>query len=82
MSPQRLPLSARKFNTVISDVAQTGNSGSGVFDAEKKCLLGIMSRKISDYRTDRSTGKRELYDIAKYFVPASVIGQFIPAELP
>jgi hypothetical protein len=82
MSPQRLPLSARKFDTVISDVAQTGNSGSGVFDAEKKCLLGIMSRKISDYRTNRSTGKRELYDIAKYFVPASVIGQFIPAELP
>jgi hypothetical protein len=41
-----------------------------------------MSRKISEYRTDRRTGKRELYDIAKYFVPASVIAQFIPAELP
>ena len=81
MSPQRLPLSVRKFDTVISDVAETGNSGSGVFDAEKKCLLGIMSRKISEYRTDRSTGKRELYDMAKYFVPASVIAQFIPAEL-
>jgi Trypsin-like peptidase domain len=80
MSPQRLPLNTRKFNTVISDVAQTGNSGSGVFDAEKKCLLGIMSRKISEYRT-LSTGKRELYDIAKYFVPASVIAQFIPDEL-
>src|SRR5450759_581393 len=81
LSPQRLPVSARKFNTVISDVALTGNSGSGVFDAEKKCLLGIMSRKISEYRTRGSTGKRELYDIAKYFVPASVIAQFIPAEL-
>jgi len=81
MSPQRLPLSARKFDTVISDVAQTGNSGSGVFDAGKKCLLGIMSRKISEYRTNRSTGKPEFYDIAKYFVPASVIAQFIPAEL-
>src|ERR1700733_12369102 len=81
LSPQRLPLDARKFDTVISDVALTGNSGSGVFDAEKKCLLGIMSRKISEYRTRRSTGKRELYDIAKYFVPASVIAQFIPAEL-
>jgi hypothetical protein len=81
LSPQRLPVSARKFNTVISDVALTGNSGSGVFDAEKKCLLGIMSRKISEYRKSRSTGKRELYDIAKYFVPASVIAQFIPAEL-
>jgi hypothetical protein len=81
MSPQRLPLAARKFDTVISDVAQTGNSGSGVFDAEKKCLLGIMSRKISDYRTNTRTGKRELYDVAKYFVPASVIAQFLPAEL-
>jgi hypothetical protein len=81
LSPQRLPLGARKFNTVIEDVALTGNSGSGVFDAEKKCLLGIMSRKISEYRTDKGTGKRELYDIAKYFVPASVIAQFIPAAL-
>jgi hypothetical protein len=81
LSPQQLPLSARKFDTVISDVALTGNSGSGVFDAEKKCLLGIMSRKISEYRMRRGTGKRELYDIAKYFVPASVITEFIPAEL-
>ena len=81
MSPQRLPLNVRKFDTVISDVAETGNSGSGVFDAERKCLLGIMSRKISEYRTDKSTGRRVLYDIAKYFVPASVIAQFIPPEL-
>ena len=81
LSPQRLPVNARMFNTVIGDVALTGNSGSGVFDAEKKCLLGIMSRKISEYRTSKNTGKRELDDIAKYFVPASVIAQFIPAEL-
>jgi hypothetical protein len=80
MSPQRLPLSARKFDTVISDVALTGNSGSGVFDAEKKCLLGIMSRKISEYRMSKVTGKINLYDVAKYFVPASVIAKFIPAE--
>jgi hypothetical protein len=32
---------------VIKDVATTGNSGSGVFDLGQKCLLGIMSRKIS-----------------------------------
>jgi hypothetical protein len=81
LSPQRLPASTRKFNTVIADVAATGNSGSGVFDAERKCLLGIMSRKISEYRTYRDTGKRELHDIAKYFVPASAISQFIPPEL-
>src|SRR6266545_491828 len=47
MSPQLLPRDVRwKFSTVISDVATTGNSGSGVFDAGRKCLLGIMSRKI------------------------------------
>jgi hypothetical protein len=81
LAPQRLPASTRRFNTVIADVASTGNSGSGVFDAERKCLLGIMSRKISEYRTDKDTGKRELHDIAKYFVPASVISQFISPEL-
>jgi Trypsin-like peptidase domain len=81
LSPKRLPENARKFNTVIADVAQTGNSGSGVFDAGKKCLLGIMSRKISEYRTARGTGQRELHDVAKYFVPASEIAQFIPTEL-
>jgi hypothetical protein len=47
MSPQLLPPAVQtKFATVISDVATTGNSGSGVFDAGQKCLLGIMSRKI------------------------------------
>jgi hypothetical protein len=81
LSPQRLPLSVRKFNTVISDVAQTGNSGSGVFDADKKCLLGIMSRKISEYPVQKGPGKNQLHDIAKYFVPSSIIVQFLPEEL-
>jgi hypothetical protein len=80
LSPKFLPISARRFDTVIRDVAQTGNSGSGVFDANKKCLLGIMSRKISQPMIRRETGKTELVDIAKYFVPASVIAAFIPAE--
>jgi hypothetical protein len=80
LSPQQLPPSTRKFSTVIADVPSTGASGSGVFDAEKKCLLGIVSRKISGYRTDKSTGKRVSYDIAKYFVPASVLAGFIPTE--
>jgi hypothetical protein len=80
ISPKLLPLNARKFDTVIRDVAATGNSGSGVFDADKKCLLGIMSRKISLQRTQKDTGKKETVDIAKYFVPASVIANFIPVE--
>ncbi|WP_426442363.1 S1 family peptidase [Bradyrhizobium genosp. P] len=81
LSPQQLPPNVRKFDTVISDVARTGNSGSGVFDAVKKCLLGIMSRKISQYQIDKTTGKPEVHDIAKYFVPASTIAKFVPPEL-
>jgi hypothetical protein len=76
VSPALLPFNVRlRFSTVISDVASTGNSGSGVFDANNKCLLGIMSRKI--FNKSDSGGEQ---DIAKYFVPASVIRSFIPTE--
>jgi hypothetical protein len=71
MSPAFLAPSTRlRFSTVISDVAATTNSGSGVFDAGQKCLLGIVSQKIS----------RNQQDIAKYFVPAPAIRAFIPTE--
>jgi hypothetical protein len=77
MLPALLPPQFQKrFSTVISDVATTGNSGSGVFDAGQKCLLGIMSRKI----VVRANAESEPKDIAKYFVPASTIAKFIPAE--
>ena len=80
ISPQLLPLNVRtKFPTVIRDVATTGNSGSGVFDAGTKCLLGIMSKKIF-VRASNSDGESEEKDIAKYFVPASTIRAFIPTE--
>jgi hypothetical protein len=77
-SPDKLPPAVRQFNTVIADVARTGNSGSGVFDANRRCLLGIMSRKISQTRK-QITGKTETIDIAKYFVPASTMREFFPA---
>jgi hypothetical protein len=78
LSPLLLPQALQaKFGTVISDVATTGNSGSGVFDAGRKCLLGIMSRKIQV----RPDPQGELKDLAKYFVPASAIKSFIPAGL-
>jgi len=77
LSPEKLPLNVRKFSTVIADVARTGNSGSGVFDAQRRCLLGIMSRKISQVLTKPDTGKAETRDIAKYFVPASTISEFV-----
>jgi hypothetical protein len=79
IAPQKIPVSVRRFNTAIADVAKTGNSGSGVFDAHRKCLLGIMSRKISQTRKQISSGRTETLDIAKYFVPATTIREFIPA---
>jgi hypothetical protein len=63
---------------MIADVATTGNSGSGVFDARQKCLLGIITQKISLPHAD--TGQIEVHDIAKYFIPASTIAAFMPAE--
>jgi hypothetical protein len=80
LAPDRLPLNMRRFSTVIADVAHTGNSGSGVFDAQRRCLLGIISRKITQTGKRVSTGKDETRDIAKYFVPASQILGFIPVE--
>ena len=46
VAPDRLAVNVRRFSTIIADLARTGNSGSGVFDAQQRCLLGIMSRKI------------------------------------
>jgi hypothetical protein len=54
--------------TLISDVETSGKSGSGVFDAENKCLLGILSALISN---------NERKPIGTYFVPASVIQPFV-----
>jgi Trypsin-like peptidase domain len=80
MLPSLLPAKYQKrFSTVISDVATTGNSGSGVFDAGQKCLLGIMSRKIT-VRPNTADAESKEKDIAKYFVPTSIIRAFIPAE--
>jgi hypothetical protein len=75
-----VPLDLRgRFDTLIGDVATTGNSGSGVFDAQKQCLLGIISRKISVTLKGNPLGApARTVDIAKYFVPASDIKVFIP----
>jgi trypsin-like peptidase len=84
MSPTLLPphLPA-KFRTVIRYVAETGNSGAGVIEANEKCLLGIISRKITVDQVKSVDGRRviEPTDIAKYFVPASEIAKFIPSNV-
>jgi trypsin-like peptidase len=80
MSPLSLPFRVpKKFSTLIRDVGATENSGSGVFDAGNKCLLGIISRKFFMRLNSGDAGSQEK-DIAKYFVPASTIRAFIPAE--
>jgi hypothetical protein len=81
LPPQAIPSELRgRFGTAIADVATTGNSGSGVFDAANLCLLGIISRKISVGQRAARFGApvTATIDIAKYFVPASVIKAFIP----
>ncbi len=77
LPPKAIPLEFRsRFGaSTIPDVATTGNSGSGVFDAWKQCLLGIMSRKFTIEL--KGTPPRKV-DIAKYFVPAQEIRAFLP----
>jgi hypothetical protein len=71
ISPQILQFTLRsKFSTLIEDVTTTGSSGSGMFDPRRKCLLGIMSRAF--WAGDKP--------VAKYFVPAAEIRDFIPDE--
>jgi len=75
MSPAVLaPNIQKRFSTVISDGTPALNSGSGVFDAGQKCLLGIISRKIM------RSNSAEAGIGAKYFVPASTIRAFIPTD--
>jgi hypothetical protein len=81
---QAIPAELRgRFGTAIADVATTGNSGSGVFDAANLCLLGIISRKISIVQQGLKLGApvRTTRDIAKYFVPAPDIKAFIPESV-
>ncbi|HTR14946.1 MAG TPA: trypsin-like peptidase domain-containing protein [Roseiarcus sp.] len=83
LPPGMVPRGLRgRFDTVIADVATTGNSGSGVFDAWQKCLLGVISRKISvGVQGGRIGAPRRSRDIAKYFVPIRDIKAFIPANI-
>ena len=81
---QAIPADLRaRFDTAIADVATTGNSGSGVFDAANFCLLGIISRKISIVQHGLRFGApiTATRDIAKYFVPAPAIKAFIPPDV-
>jgi hypothetical protein len=84
LPPAAVPPDLRdRFSTVIGDPAATGTSGSGVFDVRDRCLLGIVSRKISVRK--RAAGLRpapvHTIDIAIYFVATDAIKAFIPPNV-
>jgi hypothetical protein len=81
VAPRRLPSGLKGLTSFIGDVATTGASGSGVFDARQRCLLGIITQKISQTRPRRDGGEPDVYDVAKFFIPASVIDAFMPPDL-
>ena len=82
LSPKRLPADLRdRFPTAIADVATTGNSGSGVFDARRGCLLGVMSRKIETVTRLPGALHETRAPVGKYFVPAAVIAGFFRGAL-
>ncbi len=83
LPPSAVPQDLRgRFDTVIGDVATTGNSGSGVLDARSVCLLGVISRKITVGQLGARLGApAQTKDIAKYFVPVGDIRAFIPTSV-
>jgi len=83
LPPSLAPREIRgSFDTLIGDVATTGNSGSGVFDAWQKFLLGVISRKLTARVQGGHIGDSvRLKDIAKYFVPIRDIRAFIPGNV-
>lgn len=77
ISPQLIAAQYRaKFYSLTRDL---GRSGSGVFNIQKKCLLGIMSRKIPkvSYRKEGKNIIAQPDGFAGYFAPAF---DFIPPE--
>jgi len=77
ISPDLTPnLYRAKFYSLTKDL---GRSGSGVFNIEKKCLLGIMSRRIPkvSYHKDGGNIIVQPDGFAGYFAP---VFDFIPPE--
>jgi hypothetical protein len=68
-----------KYDTLISTPQA---SGSGLFDAERKCLLGIISGKIQKYSVQKTAGGlfARPNGYAGHFVSASKIASFIPSN--
>ena len=68
-----------RFNTLINEAE---NFGSGVFDVQRRCLLGIISRTIEKFGYREAKGRMVIQAMgyAGYFVAAPRIAKFIPPD--
>jgi len=74
---------ARKYRAKFSSlISEPQSSGAGVFVANRKCLLGIVSMKVPRYEYRRQYGRvlASAAGYAGYYVPTSAIAEFIPPE--
>jgi hypothetical protein len=80
ISPSLVPAQYRsKYPTLITEPQ---GSGSGVFNADRKCLIGIMSARVPKYAY-QNDGRRISFKengYAGYFVPAVSGANFIPMK--
>ena len=69
-----------RFGSSLINEAE--GSGSGVFDANKRCLLGIISSMITKFKYRKMNGRIMVANdgYAGHFVPAPTIAEFIPPE--
>lgn len=81
ISPLYIAPQVRDKFVTLTETAE--KSGSGVFDAQRKCLLGIVSAKVTKLNFHSENGRLVATDagVAGYFVPASKIVAFMPSEL-
>ena len=81
ISPFLIPQEMQsKFSTLI---AAPQGSGSGLFDSDKKCLVGIVSGEIQKFHYKAENGRLlwKTNGLAGYFVSAATIANFLPANI-
>jgi hypothetical protein len=74
------PQLRKRFDALIDSPK---DSGSGLFDAERKCLLGVISARVQKYHYQLENVRIRGYvdGYAGYFVSAAKIAKFIPSDL-
>ncbi len=80
ISPRLVPTQYRsKYPTLITEPQ---GSGSGVFNAERKCLIGIMSAQVPKYAYQNDSRRISFREdgLAGYFAPAVNGTNFIPTK--